>query len=213
MEPKLFNVLVGSDAAAPLSSEEAAVVAKGASSDVVFPQPFNPFAASGGDGSGGSDGGDGRESTGSVGSAGQAIASTSSAAGGATTQPETDMTARLKMMEEQLREAQRRAEAAEGGMAVADAPAPFVSLPPKSAAGLAIFNDLLNRRRAIFAVSRGLKPKGQVRTCGCAPQFDVFLPMWFGLSRLLSTHPEFDVECIIPPKGYACTLFDTVVQS
>lgn len=183
MEPKLFNVLVGSDAAAPLSSEEAAVVAKGASSDVVFPQPFNPFAASGGDGSGGSDGGDRRESTGSVGSAGQAIASTSSAAGGATTQPETDMSARLKMMEEQLREAQRRAEAAEGGMAVADAP--FVSLPPKSAAGLAIFNDLLNRRRAIFAVSRGLKPKGQVRTCGCAPQFDVFLPVSFGLSRCL----------------------------
>lgn len=83
-----------------------------------------------------------------------------------------EMLAKMKALEEELRQAKL---AQEGSGAGGDPS--FVQRPPRTSHGRAIFNDLLNRRRAIFAVSRGLKPKGQVclrtyviMTCPTAPQ-------------------------------------------
>jgi hypothetical protein len=85
------------------------------------------------------------------------------------------MVAKMRAMEEQLRVAKSSGDAAPG--AAGGEAAAFVQRPPRTSHGRAIFNDLLNRRRAIFAVSRGLKPKGQVclrtyviMTCPSAPQ-------------------------------------------
>jgi hypothetical protein len=177
MQPDLFEMMEGVVSRDPTSPHDV-----GINSEVVFPPPYNPFASDAGNDSDDGVGIGGAaaspspppptttapltvSSGGSVGAAAAPVARgpASAAPTSSATQQESDMQARLKAMEEQLRVAQMRADAAEGGAAVSDAPAPFVALPPKTAAGNAIFNDLLNRRRAIFAVSRGLKPKGQVR--------------------------------------------------
>jgi hypothetical protein len=181
MQPDLFEMMEGVVSRDPTSPHDV-----GINSEVVFPPPYNPFASDAGNDSDDGVGVGGAAAAASpspppptttasltVSSGGSVGAPAAPVAGGpasaaasptsSATQQESDMQARLKMMEEQLRVAQMRADAAEGGAAVSDAPTPFVALPPKTAAGNAIFNDLLNRRRAIFAVSRGLKPKGQVR--------------------------------------------------
>jgi len=178
MQPDLFEMMAGVVSRGPTSPHDV-----GINSEVVFPPPYNPFASDAGNDSDDGVGIGGAaaaasppptttapvtvSSGGSVGAAAAPVAGGPASAAApptsSATQQESDMQARLKAMEEQLRVAQMRADAAEGGAAVSDAPAPFVALPPKTAAGNAIFNDLLNRRRAIFAVSRGLKPKGQVR--------------------------------------------------
>lgn len=65
---------------------------------------------------------------------------------------------KIKDMERQLQQA-KQALASAGGGARGGGGAGVIRTPQ----GQAIYNDLLMRRRALFAVSRGLKPRGQVR--------------------------------------------------
>jgi len=112
-------------------------------------------------------------------------ASPGGADGGATSVDLTgvspEVLAKMRAMEEELAAA-RAAQGGDSEAAAAEAdgdgmPSVYGPAAARTSHGQAIFNDLLNRRRAIFAVSRGLKPKGQVclrtyviMTCPTAPQ-------------------------------------------
>eukprot|EP00041_Stephanoeca_diplocostata_P017928 m.370775 g.370775 ORF g.370775 m.370775 type:complete len:862 (+) comp20862_c0_seq1:136-2721(+) len=96
--------------------------------------------------------------------------------GSAESGADADAARKIKDMERQLQQAKQELASAGGGGRGAGASrggAGAINTPQ----GQAIYKDLLMRRRALFAVSRGLKPRGQVclrtytiMTCPVAPQ-------------------------------------------